>query len=176
MSMLHKAYALAWAAFEEDLLSLLERGLRSGRTDELVAFIEAHRAELTDLATAEPLGTRWRAKVNLADVQPLGDLALTRYYNLRGDRGLEYAWLATHEALSSDAQAALLGEPIGYPTLFDPGKMGSYFQSAELVPESLALLREAEPLPVRKYRADYDRFLALLEACREGGLGVYVTF
>jgi len=176
MSMLHKAYALAWTAFEEDLLPLLERALRSGRTDELVAFIDDHRAELADLATAYPLGADWRSNVDLADVQQLGDVALTRYYDLRQDRGLCHAWLKVHSALPPPVQAALLGEPIGGKTLFDPGKMGSYFQSAEQVRESLTLLREAEPLPAGEYRADFDRFRALLEECGERGHGVYITF
>ena len=176
MSMLHKAYALAWDAFEEDLFALLERGLRCGETTELVAFIDKHRAVLTDLATARPLGAGWRAKVDLADVQQLGDQALTRYYNLREERGLCHAWLGTEGALPPPVQAALLGDPIGGKTLFDPGKMGSYFRSAEQVQESLVVLREAEPLPVGEYRTDFDRFLKLLEECSERGCGVYITF
>lgn len=53
--------------------------------------------------------------------------------------------------------------------VFDPGRMGSYFQTSEQVLESLAIVRELE-IP------SIEPFQELLEECSQQGLGIYVTF
>lgn len=78
--------------------------------------------------------------------------------------------MSIEAALDDEGRRALLGEPFGPDGHeFDPGRMGSYFQTSETVAKSIGILRHAQ-------RAELNRYLALLEKAREAGKGVYVTF
>ena len=85
--------------------------------------------------------------------------------------GLSNSWFDLEQGLPPGPRGALLGTAFGPSdqALFDPGLMGSYFQTLEEVRESLALL---EPLP----DIELAEFVSLLRAIVDEGQGLYVTF
>jgi hypothetical protein len=170
MSMYHKAFVFDWAAFEREFLGLLVSALEEKETARLTAFIEANIETLSDPYEGEPLIEGWQSLLENKDVHELADFALTRYYDPAEDCGLGYDWTSLDDLLSPSARAALLGNSLGPEgNRFDPGRMGSYFQTPEEVVQSLAILR---PLTAKSSQ----RFRALLNSCSQQGLGLYVTF
>lgn len=164
----HKAFAFDWNAFQGDLAPVLREALSSDAEAELAAFIERHRQSLTDPYEGEPLPEDWSSLMDNRDVQEHGDFALTHYYSPTDDFGIGGSWLALAD--SFPAAHALLGTPFGPEhRLFDPGRMGSYFQAPDTVNKSLRELSNAD-------RPELSDFVNLLENCRTGGMGVYVTF
>jgi hypothetical protein len=110
------------------------------------------------------------------DVQRLGDVALTRFYDPAADEGLLYAWLPHVEGLPPAVRRALLGTPVGGGgRLFDPGRMGSYFQSPAQARDAAAVLRGAG-LDVGEDADEFARYTRLVERCAADGPGLYVTF
>jgi len=169
MAMEHKAYAFDWESFTNELYSTLLNSLETDATEGLAAFIDANIASLTSPYDGEPLNSNWRSQLEEGDAQELADYALTRYYSPKDDYGV-IDWISICDALPPPLQDALLGFPLGSPTrCFDPGKMGAYFQTPQLVGDSLAVLRKAD-------NPSLLRFQQLLELSKAGGLGLYVTF
>jgi hypothetical protein len=168
--MCHKAYALDHEAFAAELAPILYRALETGHRDELVALIDANQCRLTFPWDGTRLPRDWRSVLERGDAHELGDLALTRYYNAAEDHGLQEYWLAVEEALPELLRAALLGAPFG-PTmnLFDPGRMGSYFQTAATAAESRERL-------LGRTEREMESFIELLEQVVQANRGVYVTF
>jgi hypothetical protein len=172
VSLSHKAFAFDWSAFEFDLHPLLEAALESNDPTELEAFIDEHRKALTDPYEGNPLPKNWRAMLENRDVHEYGDYALTRFYDPSDDCGLVEFWAEVSERLPGRAADALLGFPIGpRGRLFDPGRLGSYFQTPTQVKKSLATLR-----PRTNKLEELRPFVELLEQCAAEGLGVFVTF
>lgn len=170
MSMSHKAYAFDWTAFDSDLAPILLGALDVNDGADLVEFIEQDRTWLTDPYNGDPLPVDWRSLLEAGDVQELADFALTRYYRVRDDHGIGPAWLQLSGSLMEEHARALLGAPFGVrDRLFDPGRLGSYFQSPDTVPRSLRTLAELKGDEVRGFRR-------LLEECASQRVGVYVTF
>lgn len=170
MSMCHKAYALNYEAFAIELAPILYRALQTGRADELTALIDANHPSLTFPWEAAPLPADWRSVLERGDPHELGDLALTKYYATAEDYGLQEHWLPAGQNLPQRLRACLLGEPFG-PTnnLFDPGRMGSYFQSAAVAAQSRRWL-------VGRTESELERFVELLEQVVQSNQGLYVTF
>jgi hypothetical protein len=170
MTMLHKAFVFDWGTFETELLPILTAALSEGSIEQLVGFINHDLSSVVDPYEGEPLSEDWFHVLNSSDVHDVGDYALTKYYDPLEDGGVGQAWLKLTDVLSEECQYALLGKLIG-PTsnLFDPGKMGSYFQTAEMVRQSFSTLKEQE-------RPELIEFKALLQRSLEAGKGVYVTF
>ncbi len=77
------------------------------------------------------------------------------------------SWLA----LSDDSVAhTLLGKSFGPDeNMFDPGRMGSYFQTPKAVSASLSVLSADT-------RSELADFVSLLRESEAKGLGTYVTF
>ena len=170
MSMCHKAYVLDYVGFSAELRPLLEQSLASNDVSALMAFVDAERARLTLPWEAAPLPPNWREDLEHGDVQEVGDLALTKYYDADDDCGVQEHWRDVDERLAPGIRGALLGEPLGTNgAIFDPGKMGSYFQSPEAVRQSARLLK-GSPLP------ELMPFCELLSRAETGGRGLYVTF
>jgi hypothetical protein len=168
----HKAFAFNWRAFEFDLHPQLEAALEADDPSELEAFIVAHRKSLTDPYEGEPLPRTWRSMLENRDAHEYGEFALTRFYDPTDDCGLHESWAEVSERLPKRAANALLGFPVGPKgRLFDPGRLGSYFQTPGQVRESLAILR-----PRAEKVEELRLFVELLERCAAEGLGVYVTF
>jgi hypothetical protein len=137
----HKAYAFDWRAFEFDLLPLLVDSLLAKETGGLVAYIDQHRNELTDPDEGQPLPVDWRNTLGNRDVHEFGDYALTRFYDPDDCWGVGYTWAHLSDELPEPAANVLLGFTVGPAAhRFDPGRYGSYFQTPELVHESLAVL------------------------------------
>jgi hypothetical protein len=168
----HKAFTFRYSECERELLPLLQGALVSSDPQPLVAFIEAARASLRDPYEGEPLGDDWQDLLETKDVHQYGDFALTKYYDPTADIGLGRAWEEIQRVLESElgGSSAILGRPVGTTgAVFDPGKMGSYFQSETDVRRNLAAIESAnesrlEPVAVLLRRALYQ------------GAGLYVTF
>jgi len=170
MSMCHKAYILDYASFSDELLPILEHALGSNDVTGLMAFVDAQREHLTLPWEATPLAASWREELERGDVQEVGDLALTKYYDADDDCGVQEHWGAVDERLAPNAREALLGEPLGAGgAIFDPGRMGSYFQGPEAVRQSARIL---QGLPLSELMS----FNELLSRAAAGGKGLYVTF
>lgn len=167
-SMQHKAFAFDWNAFQRQLHPILHQALCSGSVAELAAFIEHHRHSLTDPYEGQPLPDDWSSLMESRDVHDHGDFALTLYYSPTADNGIGDSWLELSD--DSSVANALLGAPFG-PTdkLFDPGRMGSYFQTPDAVSSSLRVLFGDD-------RPELSDFVDLLEFCEAEGLGIFVTF
>jgi hypothetical protein len=128
MSMSHKAFAFDWDRFFAELLVPLTEALGANDPAGLHRFIEQNRSHLRDPYEGLPLPEDWSQRLETGSVHELGDYALTRYYDPQSDLGLGEIWLTLTESISADAQAALLGSPVGpAANPFDPGRLGSYF-------------------------------------------------
>lgn len=170
----HKAFLFDFEAFETELRPILEWALRSSDDRALVSFIQANLADLRDPYEGEPLNANWESLITMHDAHQYGDFALTKYYDPAVDIGLGSAWNAFQEwfaEMSPAGESPILGSPIGpMDAPFDPGKMGSYFQSAARVRENLKYLRR---LP----RAhDVGSAIEMLRTAADVNAGVYVTF
>jgi hypothetical protein len=167
--MSHKAYAFDWDAFDFGLAPVLLAALEANDGTELAEFIDREREQLTDPYVGNPLPEDWRGLLEAGDVQELADFALTRYYRAREEHGVGSAWLGLSESLAEDQSQSLLGVPFGVGgRLFDPGRLGSYFQSPAVACESLAALDGVAAEDVRPFRE-------LLAECAARRLGLYVT-
>jgi hypothetical protein len=174
MSMDHKAYQLDYEPFAAELAPILGRALESGSTDELRAFVEANLAELKDPDEGEPLGPDWHSRD--LDLQELGDLALTKYYDPSHDDGLSSEWDDLDEQLKAsgvDATRVVLGRTLqSNGRIFDPGKQGAYFQSPADVRAALSLLDDANGVDDDLL----EQWRQTLQAAAANGKGLYVTF
>ena len=178
MSMTHKAYLFDYPSFCRELKPLLEASLADGSTGRLHAFLERNRSALTSPVTGEALREDWTDEVDPDDPASCGAVALTRYYDLTQDVGTGEKWHHLEQALEAVGgdPGVALGRAIGPEEVpFDPGRMGSYFQSADEVQRHLRLLDywlSDEPNP--------DESLTLLREmfrrAQEAGKGLYVTF
>ena len=178
MSMEHKAFLFDHSRFEAELGKTLHEALQSGNIKELVRFIEINVNQLKDPYEGAPLDLSWDDLLETRDAHQYGDFALTKFYEPEFDLGLGSDWALVERGLtkSSDvAPAFILGRPFGpAQNLFDPGKMGSYFLSAEEVKKKSAQLRtlmnkaslcELLPGVVQVFRKAAD-----------SGKGLYTTF
>lgn len=175
--MSHRAFAFDHAAFVAELRPLLLRALETNDAQELAAFIDAQRGQLTDPYEGEPLTEAWRDLLEVGDVHEHGDFALTKYYDSDLDIGLDDAFEDIAELLeqSGSSGALTLGEQLGPDdACFDPSRQGAYFQSEAEVRDAAAelgavLARQpvlAEPLsPLR----------GMLEEAARQKKGLYVT-
>ena len=124
---------------------------------------------------ARPLRRRglprnWHHLLVKRDVQEVADFALTLYYKPVENFGIGGAWLALSETISEEAAQAMLGTPLGpLRARFDPGRMGSYFQTPAMVGKSVEMLSRVTQPAIRSYQE-------LLQQCAAEKLGVYVTF
>jgi hypothetical protein len=176
MAMEHKAFVFDFRSFEKELRPILERALASNDSGELLRFIEDNRASLKDPYEGEPLDEDWRARAEAPDVQHWGDYALTKYYEPSDDLGLGPDW----EVLQSELLAKLgrdqtvLGRTVGPPaSLFDPGRMGAYFQTEEDVTANLS---ELQRFHSNGAGDEANRLVEILRAAAARGRGLYITF
>jgi hypothetical protein len=171
MSMSHKAFSFDWKEFESDeLFRLLIGALQSNEVSSLIGYIENYHTELKDPYEGEPLDRNWQEMLANRDVYEYGDFALTRFYDPAADLGVAEAWIEVDNLLSEPERGAFLGFSIRCANnVFDPGRMGSYFQTPEQVSASLRIVGELGIEAVKSFKK-------LLEDCSQRGLGIYVTF
>lgn len=154
-----------------ELAPLLWQALSTGETTALSAFVDAHLKTCSSPYDGSELDIGWRNTLESGDLQEIADFALTKYYDPTSDCGLSTSWLALDGTLPSVARNALLGTFFGpsNEVLFDPGRMGSYFQSPDQVRISLSSL---EPLE----HAGTSEFVRFLNVVVAEGRGLYITF
>ena len=141
VSMSHRAFAFDWNAFSMELRPILEEALESDNPTGLIRFVDANLGQCSDPSEGELLSPEWKDHLSHASVQEIGDFALTKYYDVKGDSGLGTAWLELDDQLGVSAREALLGISLsGAGRSFDPGLMGSYFQPPEKVAHSSTIL------------------------------------
>lgn len=178
MTMLHRAYAFAHAAFIAELAPVLEAALSSGDGAGLQRFIDQNLEALTDPYEGEPLPKDWRESLESGDPQELGDFALTKYYDGDLDMGLDLDWLAVKDELTNagEGEQLLLGTPFGPASRrFDPGRQGSYFQSeADVARAHATVQRLVEENPERAEAL--APLVGLLSQAARQRQGLYVTF
>jgi hypothetical protein len=180
MSMPHKAFEFDHAGFESELAPVLRSALETGETGGLVEFINANLPQLMHPFDQRVLDASWEDGVDPRDAHGYGEYALTKYYDPLADFGLDCEWQFVDEILEKElgdsVPSPVLGEAFGPETnYFDPGKIGSFFQSAAQVKQSLetvASMSEARP----ELREQLALALAMLNRARATGIGLYVTF
>lgn len=173
----HKAFIFDFDTFERELQPVLEEALLSRNAKGLVAFINDHLADLKDPYDGQPLEAGWEAMVETAALHQYGDIALTKYYDPLKDIGLGAGWENIQDAISSDpnlAESPILGGTVGpSESPFDPGKMGSYFQSLHQVRQNLQYLLS---LAKKEESTDFGRSIQMLSDAENAKTGLYVTF
>lgn len=175
----HKAFLFDEKVFQKELALVLYEALEHGDTAPIQSFIEENREQLTDPYEGALLDESWETMLEFRTPEEYGDLALTKYYRVLEDIGLGGAWDEVDDYLKEwqeGLSVTILGKPFGpKKRLFDPGKMGSYFQSPEKAAESLErLIEHGRTYPQRKQQL--AQAVELLEKAVQAGQGLYVTF
>ncbi len=179
MSMKHRAFVFDYRLFEIELKEILELALDLNETKDLENFISVNLIYLKDPDEGEPLSEHWRERLeSYRDPHNYGDFALTKFYNPAEDVGLGCDWMRIDDMLAGESKycIALLGSPIGKDdNYFDPGKMGSYFQSLSMVIENKenieCLIHDDDRLN------EYSQFiLNMFDLAIESNQGLYVNF
>lgn len=176
--MSHEAFAFDWHGFEQDELhDLLAQALATNDTAALKVYIDANRQFLKDPNEGEPLENDWLTKLENRDVHEFGDYALTRFYDPADNFGIWDHWKDVDSGLPDFAKAATLGVSFNRNSNhFNPGRLGSYFQTPNQVRDTLALLAQFE-LPLEDgQQKSFARFKDGLKGCVSSNLGLYVTF
>jgi len=173
----HKAFLFDSERFHEELRPTIEAALSSGDCAPLADFIRDNLEVLTDPYEGEPLTSDWGSLLETQDAHHYGDFALTKYYDPTADIGLGAAWVAFQEILADDPEivtSPILGVTIGPDDdPFDPGKMGSYFQSPSQVAANYRHLQDLSRDSPSDVVADAIR---MLELAMQAGKGLYITF
>ena len=166
----HKAFEFDWQTFKDELLGVLVQSLEQDNADELISFIDKNNSKIKDPYEGEPIDSNWRENIEVGDVQEYADYAITKYYDPSESYGLDYDWMEIDDSLPEDIKDVLLGKTItGAGNAFDPGRMGSYFQSTEELALSLSILK-------KQSREDLADFINFMNACINNNKGMYVTF
>ncbi|MCD5977723.1 hypothetical protein [Pseudomonas quasicaspiana] len=180
MSYEHKAFIFDIDGFNRELKPLLEGCLRSGDIDQVREFIVSNKQCLVDPYEGVALEDDWEDMIESKDVHQYGDFALTKYYSPTDDQGLGLWWSVAQELFSDRDKLSFspfLGVPLGSDeNFFDPGKMGSYFQTQNEVSESLRNILEVEGKVPDDAFETVGEFKKLLEQAIDENKGVYITF
>ena len=179
MTMEHQAFIFDYDDFNNELSEVLSNAIRTNEIGELIAFIARNLSYLKDPYEGEPLDLYWQELIEHNDIDEYGDFAITKYYNPQSNIGLGYGWEKINDLLLEELNVAispLLGTPFGSAeNYFDPGKLGSYFQSPEQVKQNLRLLdslsqEQLKTLPnIALLKTMLSEALALNK-------GLYITF
>ncbi len=168
----HKAFVFEFNGFQRELRPLLEGALASDNPASLIAFIKADLWSFRDPYEGDPVADDWEVLMEIKDVHQYGDFALTKYYDPGADIGLGWEWEEIRLVLERElgTSAAVLGHPIAAQgRVFDPGKMGSYFQSERDVQRNLAQIEGLE-------EPRLNPLVRLLKKAKAEEAGLYVTF
>jgi len=171
----HKAFIFDYERFSHELFPILDRALISDECGSVIEFIRENHAWLKDPYEGETLPSDWETLLEIKDVHQYGDFALTKYYDPSEDLGLGASWQEIQQLVPGHHTfSPILGFTIGpNENLFDPGKMGSYFQTYDRVSQSLGNLQEfAQGIP----SIDINQALEILERVLVSQKGLYVTF
>ncbi|MEP0857854.1 hypothetical protein [Trichocoleus sp. DQ-U1] len=178
MSMEHKAFVFDYDAFADELGNILENALLTNNNERLVNFIKQNLNFLKDPYEGEALSTSWDTMVEPKDPHQYGDFALTKFYDPQDDIGLGAMWENIQNILKIECgkDFVILGTPFGFKdNYFDPGKMGSYFQSKSQVKGNLQLLTEMLKLKPALF-GELNEALKMIRKAAEVEKGFYITF
>ncbi len=179
MTMEHKAYVFDYQAFEVQLGASLYEALLANNVTALADFITRNVGVLKDPLEGQPLTASWEELLEQRDVQEYGDIALTKFYDPGNNIGLRYNWQKAQDALSKYLKGRLspvLGSPLGPPNnYFDPGRMGTYFQSPKQVETNLSLLESVAQQELNVLTT-VDAVRRMLKLAVDVDRGLYVTF
>lgn len=178
MSVCHKAYIFDFEGFSQELASLITAALQTGELGGLRAFISVNVGLLVDPYGGERLDDHWEQLLEYEDAHQLGDFALTKYYSPLAPRGAGEVWAKYFSDYDGYAEGLpFLGRVLGGATEpFDPGKMGSYFQTPSDVSISLGLLRASDVKMPTEDKSVLEVYSELLQEALERSLGIYITF
>ena len=168
----HKAFLFSYQPFRQELLPLIEDSLATGNLAPLQRFVDTNLAVLRSPYSGKPLKVTWRSLLETESVDEYGDFALTKYYDPRLDIGLCGAWQTLNAKVADLGWkfSPILGRPIGNSDrVFDPGKMGTYFQTESEVIEGLLMLQGLR-------NTLFDPMIRILEEAAQGKMGLFVTF
>ena len=172
--MSHKAYVFDGELWGTEAASLICAAL-NGQPTALRIFVHQHSNELKHPDTGEEMSLDWTALSKL-DAHELGNIAITRYYDPNADVGLGEAWMRVDSLLPRDLRILALGKPlVSGETAFDPGKMGAYFQSFDLVEYN----RDSAKLELKHHPVLSEALtpiIQMLEVAIRAKKGLYVTF
>lgn len=173
----HKAFLLDFEQFELELLPALAYGLKFGDCEKLHQFVNTNLMLLKDPYEGQDLSPTWESLLTTRDAHELGDVALTKYYDPAQDIGLGASWIAVQDLVEGDrATSPILGAVVGESSnLFDPGKMGSYFQKSQDAVENLAYLRD-QVTRHRPQSNEIEQAIQMLEQAVAAKQGLYITF
>ncbi|WP_413280587.1 hypothetical protein [Floridanema evergladense] len=174
----HKAFVFDYDAFTSEFSSTLETALITNNTEKLVSFIEQNIDFLKDPYEGEPLDNNWQSMLEIDDPQQCGDFAITKFYDPQNDVGLGYSWEKIQNILKEEFGIPwiIFGDSfVANKNYFDPGKMGSYFQSPTLVKQNLSLIKDLlEQKP--QYFSVLEGVIKMLQNALAQNLGLYVAF
>jgi hypothetical protein len=179
MAMEHRAFIFDFESFTEELSRILETALETGEVDALIDFIQVNLDSLKDPYEGEPLDSSWQTMMEYKDAHQYGDFALTKFYDPQSNIGLGYEWEAIQNLLNSQLNGGgnmVLGRAFG-PTnnYFDPGKIGSYFQTPDQVEDNLQKLNElVKQKP--QMSSQLSQLMKMLNTAAKAGKGLYITF
>lgn len=185
MSSEHKAYVFDFQLFKEELSSILNQALLDKDASGLIGFIDSNIADLINPYTEEAMSGDWQSYLEIGDIDEYGDFAITKYYDLEDDIGLGYNWLdiqnilvknlRTLEGESERQKSPILGNAFGPENKeFDPGKLGSYFQSRLDVSKNINIVNSLLDLGNNIHELSLVRDILLQAHGSQRGL--YVTF
>lgn len=173
----HKAFLFDSNSFENDLRPVLERALLSGDPTGLVGFIIRNLKKLRDPYEGQPLGLEWESMIETKDSHQYGDFALTKYYDPTADIGIGLEWESIQDVISKDPlliESPILGATVGsHLDPFDPGKLGSYFQSVSQVQKNYIYLCS---MAGKDERHRLGLAIDMLKKAADAQTGLYVTF
>jgi hypothetical protein len=175
MSMVHKAFVFDYEAFHAELAPILAEAMDMRKVDELAAFIDDNLASLWDLENDTRLDKSWRIQLTETSVDELGDLALTKYYNPIELVGLEYDWRRLWKLLEPLKLGNLIFGKMFTTKYsgFDPGQMGTYFQSPEQVKENLTTTQSLlSQYP--EYKKELDLTIKMLSKAAVENKGLFI--
>jgi len=164
MSIKHRAFVFDEQGYRRELAPLLVRKDPVA----LTGFIEAHWARLRDPRTGTPLQSNGR--VVLEESGPFNEaaLALTAFYNPGADIGLGSAAQSLRFALIDlypEGRVFVQGGQLE--------AVGGYYQSAEYVAESVAILEALREEYPRKLEI-IDPVLTMLKTAAAASQGLYI--
>ena len=172
----HRAFVFHFGTFEVELKPILIDGLATGNCSELRCFIQDNLEFLSDPYEGEPLNSSWESMIEFPDAHQYGDFALTRYYRPDQDIGLGYYWEVLQEKVAGivkSGESPILGFTVGPTEVpFDPGKMGTYFQTSSLARDNL---RKLEALSAGQDPV-WESAIKMLAAAVNVQRGLMITF
>ncbi|MFZ6820581.1 hypothetical protein [Undibacterium sp. Ji22W] len=178
MSFEHKAFEFDYDKFNLELRPRLEMALLSNEAENIKKFIDDNLSDVKDPYEGNVLEESWEDLLEIKDVHQYADFAITKYYDPTNDIGLGDGWERIQKVLLNESESLaliVLGSSVGERSnYFDPGKMGSYFQTPEQVEKNKMML-EVLLRHQHKYKLELSRLIDMFNEI-ESGKGLYVTF